>query len=108
MIEVPEFPPVWRMAGRAVLAQTSVMRIILFVTADAFLERFFKALCGVALSAGHRDVQAEERETRKIVIEAHVFPLGDSVTLRAVLPQGPAVRLVRPVAAQAVLAELLL
>ena len=64
-------------------------------------------LCHVALAAGRRDVQAEKRIARQVVVEVDLRPPADGMTLVAGLFHRRAVGIVGAVAANALCPKLL-
>ncbi len=108
MIEVPQLPAVGCVAGSAVLAQTSLVNIILCMTIDALLGGLLEPLRRVTLTASDNHMESEQREAREVVIESYIVPPGLPVTLLALRAQCSAVRLVGPMAASAFGAELLI
>ena len=107
VVEVPHLPAVRVVALRTVLTQTAVVNIVLGMATDTFLRRVIKPLRGVALTACHDHVQADQWVLRLVVIEVHFHPLRCRVALLALLAQCAAVRLVGPMAVDALGTELL-
>jgi hypothetical protein len=107
MVEIPQFPPVRRVARGAGPGQGAVMDVISRVTAVAVRGGLLEVLCHVAQAAGRCNVQAEKRVGRQVVVEGDIAPPRDDMAFLAGLLHGGAVRVVGAVAANAVCAKLL-
>ena len=69
MIKLPELPAIRVVAARALLAEMAMMYIVGLVASHAVARGASKRLTDVALLARHARVQADERESRHVVIE---------------------------------------
>ncbi len=59
VVEVPQLPAVGCVARRALLAQTSLVDVIVRVTAETIVRSLLETLCRMALTAGHHSMQPE-------------------------------------------------
>ena len=108
VIKNPELPAVRVVTGSAIGAQRAFVNILLGMTACAALRCLIEALVCVTLTAGDRNVQAEEGISCQVMVEGHVTPSSDGVTRIASLPERAAVRIGGAVAASTILTEFLL
>ena len=109
MIELPKVPAVRVVTFATSLAQSPLVRVLRTVASNTFDRRFPIGPGGVAFPARHADMQADERETREIVIEADfVTPAALPVTGLALLAHRADVDIIGGVAAVAILGQLLL
>src|ERR1700730_8452165 len=75
VVEFPQAPAIGGVALLTFLAEASLVNIRLFVALDAGRVRYPERLSLVTLLARNRDVQAEKRKFRQIVIEVdHRLP----------------------------------
>src|SRR3954464_10519753 len=105
MVKIPHLPAVGVVALGALFAQAAVVNVILGVASTAFLRCLIEPLGGMTLAAGHNHMQSHEWIFRLIVVEVHFEPLCCDMTLLAFPAQRAAVRLVGPVAIDALGAE---
>src|SRR5258705_8370474 len=102
VVEVPDAPAVRRMAARAVRAEAALVDVVALVAVDALRADVAIRARDMALLAGNGDVQADEREARQVVIEAHVLvPACGRVARGAVLAELAGVHVARAMAADA-------
>ena len=86
VIELPELPAVGVMAHGAAGAETSLVFVIRFVTADAVALGLLVDGRQMAVLAGHGGMHANEWEMTHVVIEHHpLAPAGLAVTLLALI-----------------------
>lgn len=84
VVEFPQAPAIRGVALLAFLSEASLVNIRLFVTAHAGRIVYPEGSALVALLARHRNVQAEKRKFREIVIEVdHRLPAFGHVTFIA-------------------------
>src|ERR1700730_19227719 len=108
VIELPHFPAVRGVASSAVLAEVALVHVVLLVTVDALVADVAVLARQMALLAWNRDVQADQRKLREVVIETHTgAPALRRVAVIAFLAEMAGVHVVRPVAAQALGGQLL-
>src|ERR1700730_394038 len=69
VVELPHAPAVRRVALLAFLAETSLVNVGLFMALEAAGFRYLERFSRVTLFARNRNVQAEKRKLRQIVIE---------------------------------------
>src|SRR3984893_7095990 len=108
VIDLPHLPAVRRVASSAVLAQVALVHVVLLVTVDTLVADVAVLAGQMTLLAWKRDVQADQRKLREVVIEAHArAPALRRVAVIAFLAEMAGVHVVRPVAAQALSGQLL-
>ena len=82
------------MTGCAILAEAALVDVILLVTANASAGHVFVFFAGMALRAMHDHVQAGQRETREVVVEADaLLPGFRAVAIIAARAHGAGVRI---------------
>lgn len=108
VIEIPVLPAIGVVARFALLSEGPTVGVVPGVTADARQRSVTEPLRGVTLGAGRRDMQANQRISRLIVVEADLSPLRGAVAPLTLLAESPAVGLIGTVAVNACCAELLL
>jgi hypothetical protein len=108
MVEVPHLPSIRCMTFAAILAEPTLMSIVVRMAAEAIPGRFIESLRCVTLTATHDHMQSSERIVRLVVIEVHLLPLRGCMALLALLAQRPTVGFVRPMAIDALRPELLI
>lgn len=102
VIEAPAIPADGIVASRTVLAETTTMHIILAVAGSAIAGRVEIGRCRVAFLASNISVLAQQREVRKVMIEANIHgPVLLAVTLAAPITQLTLVRVVVTMASDA-------
>ena len=70
VVKIPDCPAIGRMAGVALLAQPTLVHILLRVTIIAFARATVESLRAMALRATDHHMQAQQREFRQVMIEA--------------------------------------
>ena len=106
VIEAPKLPAIRVVAKAAIYAEAAFVMGIL-VTIGTFGRGVFIRLCPMAFLAGHQPVQADQRETRQIVIEDNpLTPAFLIVAIPAVRPQLAFMRIVLLVTGDACLLQL--
>lgn len=103
VVEVNMIPTRWVVANRAILPILSIVRIILPVTGVTIHRSPFELPVCVAGFAGNLYVPALESECRQVVIELCRRPALRRMTLAAIEPKAPLVRLIVMVTRVAVL-----
>jgi hypothetical protein len=84
VVELPHTPAIRGVALLAFLSEASLVNIGLFVALDASGVRYLECPPRVALFARNRNVQAEKRKLRQVVIEVdHRLPALGEVALLA-------------------------
>ena len=108
VIELPQVPAVWGMARLAVTTERSLVAVVRRMAIDARLRRTLERGRAVAREARHGDVQSDQRECRKVVVELQVAAPGlHAMALRAVGAEPAGMHVVGPVASGTFGAELL-
>lgn len=107
VIEIPQLPAVRSVAFAAILAETSIVHIVLCMAAGTLPGRIIEPLAGMALAAADDDVQSGQRILRLIVVEIDVLPLCGVVAPLALLAERAAMRLSGAVTVDALRTELL-
>src|SRR5205823_540118 len=108
VVELPHLPAVRRVASSAVLAQIPLVHVVLAMAVDTLLADVAVLAGQMTLLARNRDVQADQRKAREVVIEAHAgAPARRRVALIAFLAELAGVHVVGPVAAHAFGGQLL-
>src|SRR5256886_1396142 len=100
VVELPHLPAVRRVASGAVPAQIPLVHVVLAMAVDTLLADVAVLAGQMTLLARNRDVQADQRKAREVVIEAHAgAPARRRVALIAFLAELAGVHAGRPVAA---------
>ncbi len=108
VVEFPDAPAVRGVALRAFLTQIALVNVVAAVAVDAAAAYVPILARRMTLLARHRDVQAHEREIRKVVVEGHRrSPAVRRMTARAVDAELAGVHVACTMAAKAILGELL-
>ena len=88
VVELPDVPAVSIVTIGALLTQTALVNVVLFVTVVACLAGAFVAGRYMALHAWNRHVQSDQWETAQIVIERNIIaPTVGRMALIAVLAE---------------------
>ena len=96
VIEAPDTPAIGRVTEGAVPCQTPFVDVIGLVTIDALSSYAPVAAVEMAVLAGRRGMQAEQRETRQVVIETDpLTPTVTRVTAGTILAQASGMDVVR-------------
>ena len=102
VVELPHAPAIRGVALLAFLSEASLVNIGCFVAFEASGVRYPERSSRVTLFARNRNVQAEKRKLRQIVIEVrHRLPTLGQMALVARGTQPGAVNIARPMAAHA-------
>jgi hypothetical protein len=108
VVELPDRPTVGRVAAGALRSERCLVHIIALVAIDAVAGDILVLAREVALLAGHRDVQSQQREARQVMIKADVgAPPCGTMALLALSAEFPRVHVACSMTARAVRCQLL-
>ena len=103
VVELPHAPAVGRVALLAFLSEAAPVNIRVFMAFEASGVRYPERSSRMTLLARHRDVQAQKRKFRQIVIEIdHRFPTLGLMAIVARGTQSAAVNVARAVTAHTI------
>ncbi len=69
VVELPDTPAIRGMAARAIVAEATLVKVIGAMAVDAAFASILVSASDVTLLARHRNMQADEREARQVVVE---------------------------------------